>query len=100
MSDGELACPDLAVRPIDLDLRDAGDARAVALRIRDATALHLRAGLVAPRRGPRLPVRFLRCRLDQRDVARILDVAQPELDRIEIEGSRHLVDERLAREVD
>src|SRR5262249_50097845 len=79
------------------DDRDPG---AVALRVGDAAAGYLVAGLVAARRGPRLPSGFLGRRLDDGDVARVLDVAQPELDRIELETGGDLVDERFAREVD
>src|SRR5262252_2395409 len=61
---GELARPDLAGRAVDVDLGDDRDARAVALRIGDAAAAHLVAGLVAARRGSRLPARLLGGGLD------------------------------------
>src|SRR4029453_4837966 len=54
----ELARPDLAGRAVDIDLGHDGAARAVALRIGDAAAAHLVAGLVLARRGPRLPARL------------------------------------------
>src|ERR1700687_4175896 len=98
--DRELARPDLSRLPIDLDLGDDRDPRAVALRVSNAAAGHFVAGLVAPRRGPRLPGGFLRHRLEDGDVARVLDMAQAELYRIEIQRRRHLVDEGFAGEVD
>src|SRR5262249_61451337 len=98
--DGEPVRSDLAGGAVDLDLGDHRNARAVALRIGDAAALDLDAGLVAPRRWPRLPAGLGGRRLDQRNVARILDVPQAGLGRIEHERRRDLVDEGLAREVD
>src|SRR5262249_40570627 len=98
--DRELAREDLAGRAVDVDLRYDRDPGTVALRIGHAAAGHLGPGLVAPRRGPRLPAGLFRRRLDEGDVARILDVPQPELDRVDVEGVRDLVHERLAREVD
>src|SRR4029077_3447329 len=100
MGDGEFARPDLAARAVDIDLGNDGAARAVALRIGDAAAADLGAGLVLARRRPRLPGGLFRRGPDHGDVARILDVAQAELDRIERQRRRHLVDEGLAREVD
>ena len=84
MGDRELAHPDLAAAAVDVDLGDHRDARAVALRVGDAAAGDLVAGLVLARRRPGLPARLLRRRLDDGDVARILDVAQAELDRIDV----------------
>ena len=74
MGDHEPLDPDLAGGAVDVDLGDRGDAGAVALRIGDAAAVDLVAGLVAPRRGPRLPAELLGRRLDDGGVARVLDV--------------------------
>src|SRR5262249_16689050 len=100
MGNGELACPDLSARAVDIDLGHDRAAGAVALGIGDAAAGHLVAGLVLARRGPRLPSGFFGGGLDHRDVARVLDVTQAELDGIEVERRRHLVHERLAGEMD
>src|SRR5262245_62415861 len=100
MGDGELARPDLSARAVDIDLGDDGAAGAVALGIGDAAAGDLVAGLILARRGPRLPARLFGGGLDHRDVARVLDVTQAELDGIEVERRRHLVHERLAGEMD
>src|SRR5262249_26788455 len=100
VGDRELARPDLAGRAVDVDLGDDRNAGAVALRVGDAATADLAAGLVATRRRPRLPARLLGRRLDHRDVARVLDVAQAELDRVERQRRRQLVDERFAGEMD
>ena len=97
---GELARPDLAGRAVDIHFGDDGNPRPVTLRVGEATARHLVSGLIAPRRGPRLPSGFFGNRLEQRNIARFLYMAQPEFDRIDIEGSSHLVNERLAGKVD
>src|SRR5215472_7281884 len=57
--DRELARPDLAGRPIDINFGDDGDAGAIALRIGYPAARYLVTALVAPRRCPRLPPCFL-----------------------------------------
>src|SRR5262249_48894374 len=49
---------------------------------------------------PRLPARLFGGGLDHRDVARVLDVTQAELDGIKVERRRRLVHERLAGEMD
>ena len=98
--DRELARPDLAGAAVDVDLGDDRAGGAVALRIGDAAAGDRVAGLVLARRGPRVPAGLLGRRLDHRDVARVLDVPQPELDRIDAERRRDLVHERFAGEVD
>src|SRR3954447_20471427 len=77
MRDRELLREDLAALAVDFDLRHDRNAGAVALRIRDTAPGSLRAGLVAARRGPRLPAGPVTHRLEQRAIARILDVAQP-----------------------
>src|SRR5471030_2094946 len=97
---GELARPDLTGGAVNIDLRDHRHARAVALRIGDAAAGHFVAGLIAARRGPRVPFRLFRRRLDHGDIARLLDVAQAKLDRVGANRRRHLVDEGFAGEVD
>src|SRR4029077_8140262 len=99
VGDGEFARPDLAARTIDVDFGDHSAARAVALRIGDAAPADLGAGLVLARRRPRLPGGLFRRCLDHRDIARILDVSQAELDRVERQRRRNFVDEGLAREV-
>src|SRR6186997_2377861 len=99
MRDRELALPDFSARPVDVDLRHDGHARAVALRIGDAAPAYLAAALVAARRRPRLPPGFLGRRPDHRDVARLFHVAQPEFDRIKIERSRELIHEGFTRKV-
>src|SRR5436305_5684948 len=99
VGDCELTRPDLSARAVDINLGDDGAAGAVALGIGNAAATDLVAGLVLARRGPRLPARLFRGGLDHRDVARVLDVAQAKLDRIDIERRRHFVHERLAREM-
>src|SRR5262249_174478 len=58
VGDGELARPDLSARAVDIDLGDDGAAGAVALRIGDAAARDLVAGLILARRGSRLPARL------------------------------------------
>ena len=88
-----------AARTVDIDLGDHRHAGAAALRIGDAASRHLDAGLALPAE-PRVPAEFFRRRLDHGDIAGILDVAQAELDRIEIEREGHLVHEGFAREVD
>ena len=90
---GELACEDFARQAVDIDFGNDRDARAVALRVGDAAAGDFVTALVAARRGPRLPFRVIRRCLDHRDVARLLDMAQPEFDRIGIHRCRHFVDE-------
>src|SRR6516225_5660472 len=100
MRNGELARPDLPARAVDIDLGHDRAAGAVALRVGDAAAGDLVAGLVLARRGPRLPARLFGRGLDHRDVARVLDVTQAELDGIEVECRGHLVHERLAGEMD
>src|SRR5262249_54258871 len=92
VGDGELARPDLSARAVDIDLGDDRAAGAVALGIGDAAGGDLVAGLVLARRGPRLPARLFGGGLDPRDVARVLDVTQAELDGIKVER-RHLVHE-------
>src|SRR5215469_16029537 len=100
VGDRELARPDFPGLPVDFDLRYHSDARAVALRIGDAAARDLVAGLILARRGSRLPARLFSGGLDHRDVARVLDVTQAEFDGIEVERRRQLVHERLAGEMD
>src|SRR5262249_59120931 len=73
---------------------------AVGLRIGDAAAGDLGAGLVLAGRGPRLPARLFGGGLDHRDVARVLDVTQTKFNGIEVEHRRYLVHERLAGEMD
>ncbi len=91
---------DLAGRAIDLDFRDHRHAGSVALGVGDAAPGYDVAGLILARRGPRVPAEFRRRRLDDGGVARILDVPQPELDRIEVQRRGQLVHEGLAREMD
>src|SRR5262249_30122885 len=100
VGDRELARPDFPGLPVDFDLRYHSDARAVALRIGDAAARDLVAGLILARRGSRLPARLFSGGLDHRDVARVLDVTQAEFDGVEVERRRQLVHERLAGEMD
>ena len=62
--DRELARPNSPGRAVDVDFGDDGDAGRAALRVGDAAAGDLVAGLVLARRRPCLPARFLRRRLD------------------------------------
>ena len=100
MGDCELACPDFSGRPVDLDLGDNRGARPAALHIGDAAPGDLVAGLIPARRRPRLPARLLGRSLHHSLVARVLDVAQAELDRIDAQRRCHFVDEGFAAEVD
>src|SRR5262249_42878662 len=83
----------------DIDLGDNCDAGSVTLRIRHAAAGRRATALILWGRGPRLPACLFSSGLDHCNVTCILDVAQPELDRIDIECSCDLIHERLAREV-
>ena len=56
--------------------------------------------LALVRRRPRLPAGLLRRRLQHRGCARILDVPQAELERIDPQRMGDFVHERLAGEVD
>src|SRR5262249_36102194 len=100
VGDRELARPYLSGRTIDIDFGDDGNACAVTLHVSNTAARNLVAALVTARRRPRLPFRLLGCSLDPGDVARFLDVAQAELDRIGVYRGGHLVDEGFAGEVD
>ena len=95
-----LARPDPAAAPLDLHFGDDGDPRAAALRVGDAAPGELVTGLTALRRRAGVPFRPLCRRLDHRDVARIREMTQAEFDRVGICSGRHLVDERLAGEMD
>ena len=53
--DRELPAEDLASGLVDIDFRHDRDAGAIPLGISHAASGHLGAGLVAARRGPRLP---------------------------------------------
>src|SRR5581483_1338180 len=89
--DREFARPDFPAAAVDVDLRNHGDARAVALRVGNAAPGYLLAALILLWRGARLPIRLFRRCLDDGDVARVLQVPQPELDRVEADRRRHFV---------
>src|SRR5260370_22894744 len=99
MGDRELPPPDLAARAIDIDLGDDRDSRPVALHIGDAAPADRVASLVLARRGSADPARALRHGLHQGDVARVLDMAQAELDVTDVRARRHPGQERFAGEV-
>jgi hypothetical protein len=79
---GEFACPHLAGAAVDLDLGDDRDHGTRALRVGDTAAGQGVAAAVGPRRRARLPPGALGCGLDDGDVARLLQIAQAEGDRV------------------
>src|SRR5205085_12445202 len=96
----ELARPELAVAAVDLDLGHDRDHGPRALGIGDAAAAQGVAAAVGPRRRPRVPLRALGRRLDDGDVARRLQIAQPERDRVGAVRGGDLVDKGFAGELD
>src|SRR5262249_8386734 len=95
----ETARPGLAGDAVDLDLGDDGNAGLPAHRIGDAAAgQHVPVELLAWA-DMRLPSGLLCHCLDQRKVARMLEVAQAELHRVGVGGMRQLIDKRLDSEV-
>jgi hypothetical protein len=97
--DGEFARPYLAGAAVGLDLGDDRDHRPRPLGAGDAAPGQ---GVVAvgTRRGARLPPGALGRRVDDGDVARRLQIAQAEGDRVGADRSGDLVDEGFAGGLD
>src|SRR5712671_4884897 len=99
VGDCELARPNFAATPIDVDLGNDCNARAVTLLVGHAATGRRIPALVPARRWPRLPSGLFRRSLDDGDIARILHVPQSQLNWINLYGGSNFVDEGFAREV-